>query len=246
MHPDASVRPGGFDAPVFVVTGQTARVSIEGGTIRMANGTGGGPGDGVYCVNGADLTLRQLVIEDNDDEGVDSSDCTLSIDRCDIRGNDGGGIAIDDGRFTVTNSFIARNGQPGGNRGGATIDSTEPGVFAHNTVFDNSVQDGQVGGVTCLGDYTLRNNIIAGNDSLQTGGAGCQHRHSLIAPEAPEGDGNIDEPPLFVSEADGDFHLATDSPGIDAGETSDVAFDWDGERRPAGEAPDMGADEVVR
>jgi hypothetical protein len=57
------------------------------------------------------------------------------------------------------------------------------------------------------------------------------------------GDGNIQAIPLF---AGGDnFHLAADSPCIDAGIDSGVYTDIDGDTRPLGDGFDMGADEFA-
>jgi hypothetical protein len=54
-------------------------------------------------------------------------------------------------------------------------------------------------------------------------------------------------PAMFVSPAEGDLHLrVTASPAIDRGVAGgNVDTDWDGDTRPAGLAPDVGADEVV-
>ena len=53
--------------------------------------------------------------------------------------------------------------------------------------------------------------------------------------------------PMFVSPADGDLHLrVTASQAIDRGVAGpSVDVDWDGDARPAGSAPDVGADEVL-
>jgi len=55
--------------------------------------------------------------------------------------------------------------------------------------------------------------------------------------------GNIDADPLFVG--GGDYHLATGSPCIDAGMTTAVTDDIDGDARPQGSAYDIGFDEYV-
>jgi hypothetical protein len=54
-------------------------------------------------------------------------------------------------------------------------------------------------------------------------------------------------PALFVSPASGDLHLrATASQAIDRGVVvPNVDTDWDGDKRPAGSASDVGADEVA-
>lgn len=50
--------------------------------------------------------------------------------------------------------------------------------------------------------------------------------------------------PAFLNAAVNDYHLLPASAAIDHGVTTDVATDIDGEPRPAGSAPDLGADEI--
>ena len=58
-----------------------------------------------------------------------------------------------------------------------------------------------------------------------------------------EGTGNIDVPPSFMSADPFDFHLAADSPCINAGTDVDNDHDIDGDARPNIGVFDMGADE---
>ena len=63
------------------------------------------------------------------------------------------------------------------------------------------------------------------------------------------GPGNLDADPKFVDADAGDFHLAADSPCIDAADPAPAApaelpaFDFEGEPRVLGGSPDIGADE---
>src|SRR5690606_26978218 len=112
----------------------------------------------------------------------------------------------------------------------------------------NQVADGVTAGVDCTGVLVLRNNIVFGNspdNSDPQVSGNCSHEYSLIGPIGVAGDGNLlDDEPLFADAGEGDYHLQPGSPGIDAAAASDVAVDHDGEDRPAGSGPDMGADEV--
>jgi hypothetical protein len=56
------------------------------------------------------------------------------------------------------------------------------------------------------------------------------------------GQGNLDADPSF--QAAGDYHLGYGSPAINAGHEQGVAVDLDGQPRPVGSAPDMGAFEL--
>jgi len=55
---------------------------------------------------------------------------------------------------------------------------------------------------------------------------------------------DISADPLLVDPAHGDFHLIPGSPCIDAGDPVHYpAIDFEGDPRPLGSAPDIGADE---
>jgi len=55
---------------------------------------------------------------------------------------------------------------------------------------------------------------------------------------------NLWELPAFVDPDDGNYHLLFGSAAVDAGVEAGVAHDIDGDARPLGAAPDLGADEV--
>jgi hypothetical protein len=58
------------------------------------------------------------------------------------------------------------------------------------------------------------------------------------------GDHDISADPLLVDPANGNFHLDTGSSCIDKGDPSNYpATDFEGDPRPQGSAPDIGADE---
>ena len=77
----------------------------------------------------------------------------------------------------------------------------------------------------------------------EVSGDACAYRFSLIGPVEVAGDGNLNEAPSHVDQAADDYRLQRGSTGIDAAADSDVTIDHEGDERPAGAAPDMGADE---
>lgn len=141
--------------------------------------------------------------------------------------------------------------------------------MSHNTITDNTARLGG-SGMSIFGGpgapFSVRNCIIYGNsfgivqpystdsnviveDGLNITFTGC-NADELLSPGIPiSGVGNIYAPPQFGNPASRDYHLQITSPCVDTGVAlgSGVApLDIDGNDRPSGAAPDMGADERDR
>jgi hypothetical protein len=82
----------------------------------------------------------------------------------------------------------------------------------------------------------VTNSVIYGN-SIQITGSSSVVTYSNVQGGFP-GEGNIDADPLFADAANGDYHLLTDSPCIDAG---DPAVPVGSEPDPNGGIINMGA-----
>lgn len=246
----ATLRPSGTDEAVITATA-AANLRISGLTIHDADGNGDGPGDGIYCTNSGGsptVVLDRVIIEGNDDQGIDANSCNLTLGRSVVRDNRRGGLSLDSVDFDVTNNFIIGNGSGGIVSAGVLVDKNPPtsGRLEHNTIVANVAQSGSPSGVQCVlvgSLVTFRNNIIFDNlgSDTQVEGANCEHTYSVIGPDAVPGDGNVATAPDFVS--DSNFHLDDGSSGIDAAEDSDVVIDVDGDPRPGSGANDIGADE---
>ena len=259
---DVTVRIIGYGAdliPTSLMSGLVVRggadVLVEGLRIHDATGTGSG-GDGINCANDVDspiLRVRRATIEGNDDEGIEALACTVELTRSVLRGNVGGALTVEDSDFTIINNFVYENGgvdEPGG----VSVRGNPPGGetaarIEHNTVVRNIGPDGVVSGVTCsevVTELTFRNNIVWGNNataSSQVLGATCAHRFSLIGPQEVSGEGNLNVAPTYIDQGSDDYRLEDGSTGIDTAADSDVLVDHEGDARPAGDGPDMGADE---
>jgi hypothetical protein len=248
---EASLRPGAFDEAAITVS-SAANLRVSGLRIHDADGNGDGPGDGIYCTNSGGaptVLLDQVIIERNDDQGIDANNCNLTLSRSIVRDNRRGGIDLDSVDFDITNNFILANGSGGTVSAGVLVDKFPPtaGRLEHNTIVGNVNPSGSPSGVQCVlvgNALTFRNNIIYDNlgSDTQVEGDNCEHRFSVIGPEAAGGAGNVQTAPTFAS--DSDFHLAAGSSGIDVAEDGDVAIDFDGEPRPGSGANDIGADEI--
>ncbi len=175
----------------------------------------------------------------------------------------GGGLYIDsDTTFTMTNNIVARN--IANSHGGGMAFASGPsqpvtGTLLHNTFVANN------GGNTANGriaididqahvDLTLVNNIIAIQEHgvyVARGSRATLHNTLFYAnlAGAVAGPGDIENhdalmgrDPLLTA----DYHLRPGSPAIDAGMDAGVNVDIDGQPRPLGAAPDIGADEYYQ
>jgi hypothetical protein len=160
----------------------------------------------------------------------------------------GVGLDLDDaGTFTVTNNIVA------GSSGASVVVATAAGphnVLHHNTLVGSATgQQGTGISVTVAGiTITLANNIVVShNVGIPTTGATLIVSHTLLwgnGDDPVSGTVTIPNPPLFVAPAQQNYHLLPASRAVDAGIDVGVSTDVDGEHRPIGDLPDIGADEV--
>ena len=250
----AVVEPSGV--PGFVVQ-DGAQVTLEGIRVTGAQGAANPPGIRCQVVTAGapSLHLRRVTL-DNNSVGVAATDCAVTIDRSTISANTRGGVSISGGTFTLTNNMIVTNGSVSSVLGGVSIgqiSSGSPHVLAFNTITANGGANGTVTGVECNQVTTplvFSNNIVYGNQVMgagsQVGGSNCSFTYSDIGPQTVADTGNIDMDPLFVDPTNGNFHLQAGSRARDAADPdAALAVDIDGDTRPQGGRPDMGADEVV-
>lgn len=199
-------------------------------------------GKGVRCLDSA-VTLRQVTIERNFSRAIETSGCTVTIDRSRLRRNSFGGASLIGGRATMRNSFVVDNGGMGSGGGLFTMDATEL-VLEFNTFANNVGDQDTPAGLFCLGgsQRTVTNNIVVGAAADQIQGCGPTY---TLSNEVIAGTGNVSGQPTFRNAGAGDYHLAAGSLGIDAADpAATIAIDFDGEARPDGGRSDLGADEV--
>jgi hypothetical protein len=235
-------------------------VSLDGITLSGATsaGTSGPYGNGIECPNAVagarTVHVARSVVTNNANDGIQGRTCTISasdssflnngrfgieladatatIDRCVVSGNTFAAASFDAGLYTVTNSFVVRNG------GGIDFFSQTTGSrFEFNTIVDNGAK---IAGLDCNPSNTaaqMPNNIIARN-APNTTSTTCSFPGSIIA---------TDVSALHFKSPDVapyDYHLGGGSMAIDLGIASTVDHDFDGDKRPQGPANDVGADEA--
>ena len=229
--------------------------SNDGGGLAMCSGMiqdnlisenyGASNGGGLYNCS---ATIQDNTILHNSAStfGGGLYDCHGTIQNNTVSGNVartywGGGLYNCDG--TIQNNLISDNSADDNGGGLANCD----GVVLNNTISDNSA-DREGGGLwRCYA--LIANCIIWGNSAL----SGRQlydcsiPSYSCVQDWTGGGTGNISADPRFVDPSNGDYHLQSDSPCVDAGyphfSLADYVADIDGECRLVGSSVDMGSDE---
>lgn len=167
----------------------------------------------------------------------------------------GGGLDIAYSQaFTFTNNLLAAN-QANTASGGFAYQSNpwHPGdaIWVHTTIADNHAPSGVF--ISTYNTLVFSNTILSGHPlgiSVTTGST-VTFAATLWHNDTDWGSGgtiltgthNLWGDPRFVAPDVGNYHLRADSPAIDVGLDVGVAADMDGESRPQGALPDLGADE---
>lgn len=155
---------------------QSGTIVVAGLTIRNTQATG--VGVFVPMTRTPTVTLERCAITQNAGGGVIAAGGTMTITRCNIFGNIAGGLALGTQQLpiqlTVINNFITGNGNPNGGVGGALISPAAGSKFQFNTVIDNRVKTGlptNAAGVTCLATLVADNNLFGRNFAANTASA---------------------------------------------------------------------------
>jgi uncharacterized repeat protein (TIGR01451 family) len=162
----------------------------------------------------------------------------------------GGGISNGFGSPTIQNNTFTGNSADGG--GGLSNNYGSP-TIQNNTFTGNSASYGGGGVYNYSGRPTIHSNIIAnssGSGIYNSGGVPALDYNDVWNNSGGNYSGvtpgvhDISADPLFVDAAHGNYHLTFGSPCIDAADPDNhIEADFDGEPRPMGLAPDIGADE---
>ena len=235
------------NAPVITV-GMGTDVLVRG--LRLANGADPS-NDGVRCDGdgGTTLRLRQMQIDSNGGTGVNASRCTVTVERSRIFANQRGGLLLFQSGFTVRNNYIFRNGNDVSGTGGAhfIMAVASPRVFEFNTLTRNVAPAGVGPGLHCDAALDINSVIVWGNGvspAVAQVGGNCVFDYSDIGGTAVKDKHNIKDDPAFLDPATDDYALGPLSPCADSGQPgTGTTEDFQGEPRPNGAAPDIGADE---
>ncbi|RMF32625.1 MAG: hypothetical protein D6759_08050, partial [Chloroflexi bacterium] len=221
-------------------------------------------GGAVYLSGDASTLVGNLILENRGNYGagiginVGGKPAVISgnVILSNTAGIRGGGVIIRYNDSALYNNVIARNTtqQEGA---GVYVRDAAP-ILVHNTIAQNRGGDGA--GVhlgaganaaltnTILVSHTVGITVAAGSTAtlqatLWGSGAWANGDDWGGAGVVLTGTVNLWGDPAFVDPDGGDYHLGPGSAAVDAGVDAGVTTDIDGDRRPFGSAPDLGADE---
>jgi hypothetical protein len=239
----ASIAYIGYGGGMYIYGG-TANLDgdvVEGNRAVVTGNSG--YGGGISANINAGLTANNVEIYDNTATfggGVhvkDSANAVLEnnmVVENRITGNgDGAGICCEGATVRLLHTTLARNS--GGDGSGLHVAYTSTVALTNTILVSHTVGITVTAGNTATLEGTLWGDGAWAN-TTDWGGAG----------HIATGTVNVRGIPAFVDPDNGDYHIGPGSAAIDAGVDAGVLTDIDGDARPIGPLPDIGADEAWR
>lgn len=191
--------------PVSVAaSGSPVTLTVDG--LELIGPGGGTPAAGAKCQVVASgtptLTILNSYIHGSGAYGVDSANCTLTLDANIISQNTGGGVSINGGTIAVTNNLIVSNGLNGL---GALFQGSVAGTWSFNTVAANKRTGTNAAAFNCslaTAVPAIQASIVWGNDKDGTGssvGAGCSFTFTNIDDTSTPAGSNSNQDPMLTT-----------------------------------------------
>jgi hypothetical protein len=192
------------------------------------------------------LALDHVIVDSSSGLGLDIAGGLVTMSRCVVSGNSGGGAVIS-AAFDIENSMFVANGSPTSTTGGVTLTPSNASVLAFDTIADNlsSSATSPARGINCSTMMAVRD-VISANNQV---GSNCFVDYSLFDSGNPQGTNRVGAPGFRNTSpsnpAAGDYYrIGAMSAAIDAADpASTLAFDIDDVTRPQGRGYDIGASE---
>lgn len=210
--------------------------------VSVETNYGGDPyaGSAVFMSGEGSFTASNSRFANNDGRGFGSEmQAVVSIVNCVFEGNGGGGLGTGYSTVSIENTVFS------GNTGGPGVYFNSAGSYSivNSIVYENREEEGGVdaGGIWVRNHDEMTSLVIENCDVW--GNAPADFGADFGELDNPIGDdGNISVDPSFTDCDDGEgYHLATDSPLIDAGRSE--YSDPDGSRSDIGAYGGDGADD---
>jgi len=240
-------------------SGETNQAVVKGFTIKNGNSDLGG---GIYCDNASPTISHNIICDNitsvggggiyccnNADAVIDSNVIRNNIATTNQPGKGiGGGIwCYGESDALIINNLILKN-RVNRYAGAVACNTNSSAIIANNTIVGNTAYDLSAAFHGADSNVRIFNNIFKDNVSderHEPGGiyyhpaGSCTISYCNIDGDV-DGEGNINAAPLFVDPDNGDYHLQSDSPCINAGTPDDApSNDIEGNERDSN--PDMGA-----
>jgi len=200
-----------------VIVAGPATVTLSG--LRIVSATAG------ISVTAGTLTLQRTWVYDNVGHGVELSNAGYRLDNNVIGHNDGAGLRTTGASVgTLRHNTFARNAAPG-----IYIAGSGGEAYVTNTIF---YDHGDCTYVDSGSQAQVWNSLWFSYTTQHTGSGGFVV-HSPVYSD-----------PVFLNPAGMDYHIGEASAARDAGLDTGLSEDIDGEARPMGRGPDIGADEL--
>jgi len=244
----------------------TSDATLDGLTITGGNSDGSWPdnsGGGIF-IDKSSPVINNCIISENSAAfggGIFNSNCTTTIISCTITKNiaetSGGGMYNSSSSSAITNSIISENSASFG--GGLYNQKSSP-TITNCTISGNTATGGGGGIRNKESSSPTINNCVLWENTANDGPQIYNDESSSPAitycniQDGYEGQGNINNDPLFTDSSSNDLHLKATSPCIDKGNNNalnlpDNDFEGDGrilDGNNDGIANvDMGVDEYV-
>jgi len=215
-------------------------------------------GGGIFST-GANPVIKNNYITYNYHSGIYAYDTTIEVKNNTIAGNEGflsGGIACDANSVaTIENNTIVENW--GRDSGGLGLDVGSEAYVSNCILWDNFTDSNDTQIALFYDEHFAKQTVLDINHSnveYDQSNVYLQDENCLLT----WGGNNISMNPQFISNGiwdsndiwwEGDYHLSSDSPCIDAGDPNNPEdineFDIDGDSRIIGGRIDIGADEYT-
>lgn len=271
LAPIASVATSNFRDNVATLAGgaiylDTAPTSVQVASSYFSNNRAA-DGGAIYAAAGTPLIVgntffaNQTVGSSGRGGGIYLATSNASLNRNRLEANRaglGGAIYVSGGTPSTSNNMLIKN--VGITNAGAIYSINAPLHLRHNTLVANSTVAS--GGFALLFAtptssqvLTMTNNIVVDHSLVISVATGNQlsiratlwnNNQTKWVGAATDTGNNLDQAPLFVNAATGNYRLLEASPAVDSGINVGVEDDIDGQSRPARQGFDIGADEYLR